>query len=89
MKYIRLYVDHPRIGCGNRIFLVLKTGRVWAHLIAAGTAELIKVPVGDLRWAKPLPFKPGRAVKRLRAVAKTYGVETDAVREAITMLKSA
>lgn len=89
MSYVRLYIDHPRVGCGFRAFLVLRTGRIWAHLICTETAEAVKVPVGDLRWAKPMPLKPTRLARRLRAVAKDYSVETEALKEAIALLKAA
>lgn len=87
MRYIRLYVDHPRIGCGFRDWLVIRTGRVWAHLVSCDTAEIIKVPVGDLRFAKDLPVKANRRIKRLREVAKTYGQDTEQFKEALGLLK--
>lgn len=92
MTYIRLYVDHPKIGCGFRPFLVLKTGRVWAHLLATETAETIKIPVADLKWAKPLPLKSGRLARRLKLVDRDFNPGprlTEPVREAIALLKSA
>ncbi len=87
MQYIRLYVDHPRIGCGFRDWLVTSTGPKWAHLVSCDTAEIIKVPVTDLKFAKPLPVKPARRIKRLRAVAKTYGIETQAFKDVVRQLK--
>lgn len=88
MRYIRLYVDHPKIGCGFRAFLVVKTGRIWAHLVSTDTAEAIKVPVGDLKWAKPLTFHPRRRLNRLRRVAKEYGIETEGLKDTMRSLRS-
>lgn len=88
-KYIRLYIDHPRIGSGFRNVLVLAQGPKWARLLITATGEHIKVPAADLKFATPLPFKliPTRAAKRLRNVAKTYGVETEAIKDGLAILK--
>lgn len=86
-KLISLYLDHPKVGCGWRRYVVLTVGPKWARLVSAETAEAIRIPAKELATGRPLPIKPTRAARRLRDVAKTYGEDTSAVREAMAVLR--
>lgn len=71
-KQVRLYLDHPKVGCGWRSYLVVDVGRVWAKVICTENAEPLKIPVTDLAHGKIEDFKPRRLAKRLKANALTY-----------------
>lgn len=89
MRQVRLYLDHPRVGCGWRQYLVLTVGPKWARVINIESAETIKIPAAELRHAKDMPLKPARAARLLRTVAKTYGRDTlNATREALAELRT-
>lgn len=86
--HISLYLDHPKVGCGWRPYIVLKSGRLWASLLATETAERIKIPVGLLKTGRPLPVKRTRMARRLREVARTYGEQDSvAVKDALAVLR--
>lgn len=87
MRKISLYLDHPKVGCGWRSYLVLTVGPKWVRLLSTETAETIKVPASELRFAREEKIKPSRALRRLRKVAATYGVDTEAVKEALSGLR--
>lgn len=72
MQYIDLWIDHPKIGCGRRHFLVLKEGRTLVKLLSTGTMETITVPKAILARAIPVTIKPSRLARRMRATAETY-----------------
>lgn len=89
MQYLRLYLDHPKVGCGWRAYLVLKVGRIHARVICTESADAITIPKTELAHGRPLPLKPTRAARMLRAVARTYGQEdTGAVKDALAQLRA-
>jgi putative component of toxin-antitoxin plasmid stabilization module len=88
MRKVSLYLDHPKVGCGWRIYLVAKEGRKWVKLIAIGTAETVTVPAEVMKTARELKLKPTATARRLRRVATTYGVDTATVKEALSGLRS-
>jgi hypothetical protein len=69
---VRLYLDHPKVGCGWRGYVVVQVGRVWAKLVCIENAEPLKVPVGQIAHARPMEFKPRRLARRIKANAITY-----------------
>lgn len=90
MQYLSLYLDHAKVGCGWRGYLVLKVGRIHARVICAETAESFSIPKKDLAHGRPLPLKRTRALRRLRDVARTYGMEDSrGVKDALAMLRTA
>lgn len=90
IEYLTLYLDHPKVGCGYRRFLVLKKGRVEAKLLCVETAESLSLPVGLLQGGTPETYKPRRLIKRIKATARTYHREDSwAVKNAVKLLKSA
>lgn len=89
MRYLSLYLDHPKVGCGWRSYLVVKEGRIHARLVYAATGESLTVPKTAITHGRDLPLKPTRMAKRLRAVARTYGLEDSrGVKDALAMLRS-
>ena len=89
-QYLNLYLDHAKVGCGWRAYVLIRVGRKWARLVCTETAETLSIEVKELRGARPLPFKRTRLARRLRQVARDYGQEQSAgVRQAIAMLKAA
>ena len=87
MRKIRIWIDNKKVGCGFRDFLVLRTGPKWTFLISTDNAETVKVPSSEMRFAQDMLLKPTRAARRLRNVAKTYGVDTVALKEALSGLR--
>lgn len=87
-QIISLYLDHPKVGCGWRRYLVLQQGRIHARIICMENAEALKIPATTLATGKIEPFQRTRAVKRLRATARTYGREDSwAVKLACRLLR--
>lgn len=91
IQCLRLYLteaDHPRAACGFRPYFVLSEGRRWAELVSAETAEKIKVDVRLLKTGKPITIKPSRAARRLRAVARDYGLDgSKPIKETLRLLR--
>lgn len=83
---VLLWIDHAKIGCGSREFLVLKSGRKWVSLLALATLDRIKIKKAefDAAKAKPLPYSKARLIRRIRTNALTYGASKAIVRDAIT-----
>lgn len=89
VQYVTLYLDHPKVGCGYRRFLVLKVGRKEVRLLCVESAESLKVPVADLKFAKPEAFKPRRLAKRISNTARTYNRRDSwAVKEGLALLRA-
>lgn len=91
-QYLRLWIDHPKVGCGWRSYLVVREGRKWTRLLCTETAESLMLSEGE--WAPiknrsvQLPFKRTRVARRLREVAKTYGhADARVVKDALAMLR--
>lgn len=90
IEYLSLYLDHPKVGCGWRNYLVLKRGRIHARLLATESADALTVNVADLAHGRPQPVKKTRLAKRIRATALTYGCpDSSAVKTALSLLRSA
>jgi hypothetical protein len=92
IQYLSLYLDHPKVGCGWRSYLILKEGRKWTRLLCTETAEAMTLSRKDadklIKEGKPLVLKPTRLAKRIRAVAKTYNIDTQDIKAALTLLKT-
>lgn len=89
MTYAQLYITESD---GWRNYLTISEGRKWVRLICTEDAKPVKLPKAQYadiaRCAKPLQVKPSRLARRLRAIAKDYGLEkTSAVADALAMLK--
>lgn len=84
MQCLSLYLDEP---CGWRRYYVVQTGRKWARLVNAEDASTYRVPLSVLEKGRPVAIKPTRAARRLRAVARCYGQDGNAlVKEAVSLL---
>lgn len=64
--YVRLYIDHARIGCGFRNYLILSRGHRWARLFYIPTLTVVTIPVGVLALGVPIRHKPRRLIGRIR-----------------------
>jgi hypothetical protein len=85
-----LYLDHPKVGCGWRLYLVTAIGPKWVKVTCTETADSLSIPRAEFDRMKPQPMKlvRTRVARRLRIVATCYGLEkTAAVRAALAMLK--
>lgn len=88
-RVLSIYLDHPKVGCGWRRFLVVKEGKKYATVICLENAEPLKLDMKELCSGKPIEFKPRRVEKRLRATARIYAREDSwAVKDAIKALKA-
>lgn len=92
VQYLSLYLDHPKVGCGWRAYLVLKEGHKWTRLFCTETAEALTLPRKDadklIKEGTVLALKPTRLAKRIRSVAEAYGVETQDVKAALLLLRT-
>lgn len=72
---VQMWLDHQRVGCGYRHFLVLKEGHKWTRLVCVGGFVSFTIPTAQYRAAKPEPVKMSRTrlIRRIRDEAKTYG----------------
>lgn len=86
---IRAWIDHPRIGCGFREFVVAKIGPKWVHLITAATGEHIEITRSEYDSLKPteLRYRPGRLASRLRRNAEAFGQDTLLLKGALADLR--
>ncbi len=88
-QHFQVWLDHPRLGCGWRAFLLLREGHKYATLICTENAEPLTIPLAEWRTLerKPLPLSASRLARRLRALGKTYSRETRLLSLAIALLK--
>lgn len=89
VKCVRMWVDHDKLGCGWRDFVVVE-GRIWATLIVVATGEHAKFRmsdpffVGAIHKSKELDRVNTR--KRLRRNAKEFGYDDNTVQDALKEL---
>jgi hypothetical protein len=72
---VELRIDHPRIGCGTRRFVVLAIGRKWVLLFHAPTLHQLKVARGCA--VTSVNFKPpivSKIIRRNLGVADRHGL---------------
>lgn len=72
---VSLWVDHPAIGCGERLFVVTKVGTKWATLLSPASLDKIEVDKREFeKHAKPVASRKALAIlKRNVAAAKRHG----------------
>jgi hypothetical protein len=89
--YVRLYLDHPIIGCGYREFLVLKRGRKWVRLLCISIFDAVTLPQSlfTSMTMTALPFKKGRLEARVRENARLYAARNGLLQEAVRVVKKA
>lgn len=87
-----LYLDNPKVGCGWRLYLITAMGPKWVRTVCTETAEAVAIPRASFDTMKKQPMKlvRTRAARRLRDVAKSYGlIDSPAVRVALALLRNA
>jgi hypothetical protein len=76
VRYLELWLDHPKVGCGYRRFIDLtKPKAKQATLFYWPTLTKITVPLADLRGAKEIVLSRAEEralLKRVRAQLKHY-----------------
>lgn len=84
---------------GWRVCVIYGKGPKWAHLLDVGTLHTYKIPVGDLRYAKPCPdnVSPRRLAARLKRrridgkkaghIGKGQSVRVGPINDAIAAIK--
>lgn len=70
MRYINLYLDHQKVGCGYRNFFVVHEGRVKTRLFYPAECQSVEVPHVELRKAKEIPIPNRRAAAKIAAVIR-------------------
>ncbi len=85
------YIDHQRIGCGYRQFLLLKSGPKWTRVLVVGDMTILKLPTSRWRAARPTPVavKPSRLRARVKENGRVYRARPSLIREALTAARSA
>ena len=74
---VRLWLDHPQVGCGWRYYAVARMGRKWVRLVALASGESFAISRADYERARPQPaaFTARKTAQRLRRNAKVYGCD--------------
>lgn len=72
MNVVSAWIDHPKLGCGERQFVVLKEGRKKVRLLAWATLTTVTLTVDDYRRARPrpVPVEPRDLARRLSTVRR-------------------
>lgn len=70
MRYINLYMDHAKIGCGWRPAFVINEGRLKTRLFFPADCQSIAVANDELRKAKEIPIPNRRAAAKIAAVIR-------------------
>ena len=92
-----LWLDHVKFGCGWRHYVAVP-GRKWVYLTLIATGEHTKIAMAEFEKAKRVTLSaklrvnsanPAKVAKRLRRNAKTYGIESAAVKDALKALREA
>jgi hypothetical protein len=60
MRYVELYLDHPKIGCGMRRFFVIKEGKHTARLFYPPTSTSLDVKLDVLAGARDIELPTRR-----------------------------
>lgn len=88
---VRLWLDHPQVGCGWRQYVVAQLGRKWVRLVVLATGQSIRIARSAYDGAKPQPIpkvSARRTASRLRRNAQTHGYEKSAsVKAALAVLR--
>jgi hypothetical protein len=70
MRYIELWLDTAKTGCGYRRFFITHEGRVKTRLFNPSDCQAVEVPNADLRKAKDIPIPNRRAAAKVAAVIR-------------------
>jgi hypothetical protein len=83
---VSMWLDHPRVGCGERCYFVIKTGRKWVTLHNPATLTTVSVPLDTYRNAPKTELdavRLFRAHSRQRKLWRKLGLRVDATARAI------
>lgn len=70
MRFINLYLDHAKVGCGWRPCFVVKEGKVKTRLFFPADCQSIEVPHAELRKAKDITIPNRRAAAKVAATIR-------------------
>jgi hypothetical protein len=70
MRYIEVYLDHPKVGCGYRRFFITHEGRIKTRLFNPSDCQSVEVPHAELRKAKEISIPNRRAAAKVAAVIR-------------------
>jgi hypothetical protein len=70
MRYMSLYLDHAKIGCGWRPCFVVKEGRIKTRLFFPADCQSVEVPNAEVRKARDIPIPNRRAAAKVAAVIR-------------------
>lgn len=79
MRYVSLWIDDGRVGCGRRQFFVVAEGRKWVTLFYAPLCATIKVTKPGYIKARPIDekYRKGWMAATIRANAKAFNTGDD------------
>jgi len=88
-QFLNVHFDDTRVGSGWRCVLVLSVGRKWTRLFYPPTCDVISLPneVAAKIKREPVKLRKGAMLKRIRANAGP--APTEAVKEALAMVRAA
>jgi hypothetical protein len=64
------WLDHPKLGCGERSFVVVRAGRTRLRLLATASLRFVTVARGDLTRVQAIDLAPARLARRLKLRAR-------------------
>lgn len=75
LEYVEMYLDHAKVGCGWRRFLVLRAGRKHVRLLYPSTLVQFTIGRDEYVAAHPVPVAdttPRRLAERLAAIRHSH-----------------
>lgn len=72
MRAIFANIDHEKVGCGERLFVVVKVGYKWVRLFYPSTLTGFTIPREQFDRLKVRPADPVRTARLLRKHRKLY-----------------
>lgn len=67
MTCVRLWLNDPHVGAGERIFFVIKRGRKFATLLYVPLLAKVSIPVSMLNGAETIDLPTKKLLRTIRA----------------------
>lgn len=96
LDIVQVTLDHPRVGAGRRLFIILQATNRKVRLFSCGNLRIITIPTKTFRAGLPIKaagIEPVRLARRLDSTRKTFlrhGVvhPATAVRQIVACLRA-
>lgn len=90
--FVRLWLDHPKIGCGYRVLIIIRKGPKWVRLFNPYSGDGVSIARAEWERMRAEDFRP--SFKRMKAAVKkaqTSGLTNsdDDVKTALALIREA